>query len=175
MYTTVWKLFINPVTALVIFGSGVALADNDSDYSGKGGLTPASGEFKTTIFPDTLTLTPAGDKCLVEVKGLLEFTGTLVGVAPGKTRALVFADCDTVAGGLPQGIFFEDVFKSNSEFLGTVNGEPASADIIWKGFTETGGTIDKSVMILSNGAKGVLKVKASVGVGGSYTGVVKGE
>lgn len=130
----------------------------------------ANGEFIANVDFTTLTLAPVGVNCLLEVDGNLEFSGTLEGIAIGTTRALVFASCEDVAVNPPG--TFKDVFRSRLEFLGTVNGEPATADLTYLGITEVGGAI-KAKFILNNGLKGVMKVDAIVAVGGSYRGVVK--
>jgi len=132
--------------------------------------TKVNGEFTANVDFTTLTLTPVGVNCLLKVDGYLDFTGSLEGVATGTTKALVFAPCDDVAVNPPGA--FKDVFRSKLEFLGTVNGEPAAADLTYLGITEVGGQI-KAKFLLSNGLKGVMKVDAIVAVGGSYRGVVK--
>ena len=101
---------------------------------------------------------------------MIEFTGTLDGVAAARTRALILASCPEVAV-TPPGTF-KDVFSSKLEFAGTVNGTPTIADITYRGITEVGGDI-KALMGPSNGLKGVLKVEAIVAVGGSYEGFLK--
>lgn len=120
----------------------------------------------------TLTLTPVDDNCLLEVEGVIEFTGTLDGIAPARTRALVLASCDHVAINPPGA--FEDVFKSSLEFAGTVNGAATVADVTYQCITEIGGGIE-AVITFSDGLKGVLWVDAIVAVGGSYEGYIKTE
>jgi hypothetical protein len=136
------------------------------------GMIKASGEFTATVDFTTLTLTQVDANCLLEVSGVIEFTGTLEGLAPARTRALVLASCEEVAVTPPGN--FKDVFSSRLAFAGTVNGPPTVADITYQGITEVGGDID-AVLRPSGGLKGVLEVKAIVAVGGSYTGLVKPE
>lgn len=136
------------------------------------GLTPAGGEFTVVIDFPSLTLMPVGSNCLLEVDGEAVFTGTLEGIAMGTTRALVLAPCDAVAVNPPGA--FKDVFRSKLEFVGTVDGEPAIADLTYRGITEVGGGI-AALFQFSNGLKGVLQVEAIVAVGGSYQGFVKVE
>ncbi len=131
---------------------------------------PASGYFTATVDFSTLTLRPVGDNCLLEVEGVIEFTGTLDGTAPARTRALVLASCDDVSVNPPGA--FKDVFRSRLEFAGTVNGAATVADMIYRGVTEVGGEIE-AVFTFSDGLKGVLKVEAIVAVGGSYEGFIK--
>lgn len=130
----------------------------------------ARGEFTAEADFSTLSLTPVGDNCLLVVEGVIKFTGTLDGIAPARTRALVLGACGDVAV-TPPGTF-KDVFSSKLEFAGTVNGTPTIADITYRGVTEVGGDI-KALMIPSNGLRGVLKVQAIVAVGGSYEGFLK--
>jgi hypothetical protein len=130
----------------------------------------ANGEFTANVDFTTLSLTPVGVNCMLQVDGFLVFTGTLEGVATGTTKALVLAPCEDVAINPPG--TFKDVFRSKLEFLGTVSGEPATADLTYQGVTEVGGQI-KAKFLLRNGLKGMLKVDAIVAVGGSYQGIVK--
>jgi len=51
----------------------------------------AAGRFDALVDFTTLTLTPRGRNCLLQVKGRLVFSGTLEGPAIGQTTALVFA------------------------------------------------------------------------------------
>lgn len=131
---------------------------------------PASGYFTATVDFSTLSLAPVGDNCLLEVEGVIEFTGTLDGIAPARTRALVLASCEHVAFNPPGA--FKDIFKSRLEFAGTVNGVPTVADMTYQGITEVGGKME-AVFTFSDGLKGVLRVDAIVAVGGSYRGFLK--
>ena len=128
-----------------------------------------SGHFDALVDFSTLVLTPKGRNCLLQVKGQLVFTGTIQGTATGQTNALVSAPCDQVAT-TPPGTF-SDVFHSNLVFEGTVDGEPASAKMLYTGGVEPGGGIDAR-LILSNGVAGSLEVEAVVAVGGEYRGSV---
>src|SRR5687767_5735647 len=73
-----------------------------------------SGEFDAIVDFSTLTLTPRGSNCLLQVEGQLVFTGTIQGAAIGQTSALVFAPCADVAASPPG--TFPDVFKSELVF-----------------------------------------------------------
>jgi hypothetical protein len=130
----------------------------------------AEGEFIANVDFTTLTLTPVGANCLLVVDGVLEFSGTLEGSAPGTTRALVLADCGDV-GANPPGSF-KDLFRSKLEFFGTVDGGPAIGEVTYQGITQVGGAI-KAHLRLSDGLKGLLKVDAVVAVGGTYSGWVR--
>src|SRR5688500_2418770 len=114
---------------------------------------PASGDFTALVNFSTLTLTPRGKNCLLEVQGQLVFTGTIDGPATGTTSALVFAPCSEVAT-TPPGTF-PDVFRSELEFTGTVDGEPAQAKVMYQGRVQPGGQIDGH-LIFSRGVAGVL-------------------
>ena len=131
----------------------------------------ASGDFAAIVDFSTLTLTPRGSNCLLEVEGRLVFTGTIEGTGVGQTSALVFAPCADVADvNNPPGTF-PDVFKSELTFEGTVDGEPAQANVLYMGQVEPGGEIDGR-LIFSNGVQGRLDVTARVAVGGEYRGSV---
>ena len=82
---------------------------------------------------------------------------------------LVFAPCEEVAT-TPPGTY-RDVFRSELEFTGTVDGEPASAKVLYQGGVEPGGEIDAH-LIFSRGVAGVLDADARVAVGGDYRGTV---
>ena len=128
-----------------------------------------SGHFDAIVDFSTLTLTPRGRNCLLQVKGQLVFTGTLEGAATGQTTALVFAPCADVATSPPG--TFPDVFKSELAFEGTVNGEPARANVLYMGRVQPGGQI-AGRLVLSNSVQGRLEVEARVAVGGEYSGSV---
>jgi hypothetical protein len=134
------------------------------------GPVQAAGHYDANVDFSTLTLTPRGGNCLLEVDGQLVFTGTITGTAIAHTSALVFAPCAVVAV-TPPGTY-RDVFTSRAVFDGTVNGETAHAKLLYAGETEVGGTIDAH-LIFSNGVAGVLDaVDARVAVGGDYRGAV---
>jgi hypothetical protein len=147
-----------------LFLGSTAKADDDWIVAG--------GAFTAIIDPTSFTFTPVHDKCLLEVDGVLTFTGTLEGEALGTTRALIFATCADAASN-PPGTFI-DVFRSELEFAGTVGGIEAVSDITYQGITKPGGSI-KGMMRLSNGLEGLLKVDAIVLIGGSYKGFIEGE
>ena len=129
-----------------------------------------SGHFDANVDFSTLTLTPRGVNCLLQVDGELVFTGTIEGTATGRTSALVFAPCAMVATTTPG--TFRDVFKSELVFHGTVDGEPADANLLYLGGVEPpNGTIDGR-LVFSNGVSGRLEATAVVAVGGEYRGSV---
>lgn len=129
----------------------------------------ASGSFDALVDFSTLTLTPRGQNCLVDVKGQLVFTGTLEGTATGHTQALVFGTCEeflaTPPGGLP------DVFKSELSFTGTVNGERVEATGWYMGRSDPVDGIDGR-FVLHGDVRGELDVDARIAVGGSYRGSI---
>ena len=131
------------------------------------GPTDVSGTFEAVVDFSTLSLTPVGRNCRLVVDGMLVFSGSVEGTATGTTTALVFAPCSEVAT-TPPGTY-RDVFTSELQFVGTVNGEAAAADGLYQGETQVGGSIDAHFHF-SNGIAGVLDVDAIVAVGGSYEG-----
>lgn len=130
----------------------------------------ASGDFAALVDFATLTLTPRGRNCRLEVDGRLVFTGTIEGTATGHTSALVFAPCSEVAT-TPPGTF-RDVFRSELEFVGTVNGEPARATVLYMGGVAPGGEIDGRLQFHHGDVRGELDADAVVAVGGTYSGSV---
>ena len=131
--------------------------------------TETSGHFDAIVDFSTVTLTPKGGNCLLQISGRLVFSGTIEGTATGRTSALEFAPCEEVAVNPPG--TFEDVFKSVAVFDGTVNGQPAHSDLLYMGRVQVGGAIDGR-LVFSNGVAGVLDVHAIVAVGGDYQGLV---
>ena len=129
----------------------------------------ASGDFVANVDFSTLTLTPRGRNCLLQVNGQLVFSGTIEGTATGRTTALVFAPCSQVAT-TPPGTY-RDVFRSELVFEGTVDGEPARANVLYLGGVEPGGQIEGR-LVWSRGIQGRLKADAVVAVGGEYHGSV---
>jgi hypothetical protein len=106
---------------------------------------------------------------LLTVNGTLTFAGTLQGTAGGSTTALENAPCTDVAANAPG--TFADVFRFIGTFSGTIGGRTTEAAIVYAGRTAPGGEID-AVMLVTGRDTGVLKVRATVGVGGTYSGVV---
>ena len=130
----------------------------------------ASGHFAAVVNFATLTLTPRGRNCLLQVDGQLNFTGTIVGSAVGQTTALVFAPCSAVAT-TPPGTF-RDRFKSELVFEGTVDGQPAEANVLYIGRVQPGGQIEGRILF-SRGVQGRLNIDETiVAVGGEYSGSV---
>lgn len=131
--------------------------------------TDVAGSYVASVDFTTISLTPRGENCLLEVEGQLDFTGSIVGTAVGRTSALVFATCEEAAT-TPPGTH-PDVFRSVLEFEGTVNGAPATADLQYMGRVAPGGALDGR-LVFSNGVSGRLDADGVVAVGGSYTGSV---
>lgn len=130
-------------------------------------LIRAKGDFTVEVDFSTLSLNPVDENCLLTIEGVVNFTGTLEGIATARTRALALASCSDISA-LPPGAY-EDIFTSAFEFAGKVNGRPIIADFTYRGRTALGGEID-AVFIPSNGLKGRLFVDAIVAVGGTYNG-----
>jgi hypothetical protein len=128
-----------------------------------------SGHFDAIVDFSTVTLTPRGRNCLLQVDGKVVFTGTIEGTATAHTSALESASCADVATNPPG--TFSDVFKSKAVFDGTVAGAPAHADLLYMGRVQVGGQI-VGRLIFSNGVAGSLEVEAVVAVGGDYRGMV---
>lgn len=126
-----------------------------------------SGHFDAIVDFSTVSLTPRGRNCLLEVSGRIVFSGTIRGTANGRTSALEFGPCSEVAV-KPPGTF-PDVFKSVATFEGTIGGQPAKSDLLYMGRVQTGGAIDGR-FVFSNGVAGELEVNAIVAVGGEYRG-----
>ena len=129
--------------------------------------TAASGDFLATVDFSTVTFTPRGRNCLLEIAGQLVFSGDIVGAAVGTTSALVFASCEAVST-TPPGTF-RDVFRSELQFEGTVSGEQAQGSVMYQGGVQPGGQLEGR-LLWSNGISGVLDVDAVVAVGGTYEG-----
>jgi hypothetical protein len=147
--------------------SPTAVEPPRSEQAAMAGPSDQLGTFTAVVDFSTLSLTPRGRNCRLVVDGMLVFSGTVEGTATGTTTALVFAPCSEVAT-TPPGTY-RDIFTSELRFVGTVNGEAATADALYQGVTEVGGAIDAHLHF-ANGVAGVLDVNAIVAVGGSYEG-----
>jgi hypothetical protein len=155
-------------------GGRDALQPTAPSFSVQGAASPSgpiqvSGHFDAIVDFSTVTLTPKGGNCLLEISGRLVFTGTIEGTATGRTSALEFAPCADVAVNPPG--TFEDVFKSVATFTGTIAGRPAQSNLLYMGRVQVGGAIDGR-FVFSNGVAGELDVKSVVAVGGTYSGSV---
>ena len=128
-----------------------------------------SGHFDAIVDFRTVSLTPRGRNCLLQVSGQIIFHGTIEGTATGRTNALEFGPCSEVAVNPPG--TFPDVFKSVASFTGTIAGQGAHSNLLYTGRVAQGGAIDGH-FIFSNGVAGELDVKAIVAVGGEYSGSV---
>ena len=128
----------------------------------------AAGSFDAIVDFSTLTLTPRGENCLLEVSGQLVFTGTLQGTATGQTSALVFATCEEVAAAPGT---HPDIFRSELAFEGTVDGEPVEATGWYMGRSTPEDGIDGR-LVLHGDVRGELDVAARIAVGGTYQGSI---
>ena len=90
-------------------------------------------------------------------------------MAAATTTAFEDASCEEVVANAPG--TFADVFSSSGAFTGTVDGRPVSADLVYAGHTAVGGSID-AIMRFTGDLTGVLHVDATLGVGGSYRGLL---
>lgn len=126
-----------------------------------------SGSFDAIVDFSTVTLTPKGRNCLLQVQGHLIFHGTIEGTANGQTSALEFAPCSEVAVNPPG--TFPDEFKSVAVFDGTIAGQPAHSNLLYMGRVQVGGAIDGR-FVFSNGVAGEVEANAIVAVGGTYHG-----
>jgi hypothetical protein len=155
------QLLVLPMIVTLLFGLiGTASARE---------VVPASGGFTAAIDFGTMTLTPVGANCELQVAGVVEFDGTIRGTGDALTTALVLAPCEDAAG-FPPGTF-RDVFSSKIQFSGEVDGSPLNADINYHGTVEEGGQI-RGIMNFSNGLNGALRIDGQVATGGAYTGRV---
>ena len=126
------------------------------------------GDFTVAVELPTASLEDIGaSACKLTVDATVTFTGDVVGAADGTTVALIGAACSDVAT-TPPGTF-ADAFGFVGEFSGTVDGQAVDATLGYAGVTRAGGEIT-AVMTLSNGGRGLLKVDAVAGQGGTYTG-----
>ena len=126
------------------------------------------GDFTVGVILPTASLEDVGQStCKLTVDATVTFTGDIVGAADGTTVALIGAACSAVAT-TPPGTF-ADVFGFVGEFSGTVDGHAVDATLGYAGVTRAGGEI-KAVMTLSDGGRGLLKVDAVAGQGGTYIG-----
>ncbi|MGY1722701.1 hypothetical protein [Blastococcus sp. SYSU DS0533] len=157
------RLLLSLVLCAALIGVGAAPAAAGTLVFADGGFTVA-----ITGAPDLRPM--PGDRCLATVPVTLTLDGTLEGTAPGTIRIAVDAPCDQ-AFAVPPGTF-ADVFLFSGTFTGTVAGEPAEARLVYTGITRPGGEV-RGLMALSGDADGLLRVEATAGAGGTYSGSVR--
>src|SRR5688500_18350844 len=108
------RLIAGAATLLIVSGCAdgrdtIALTDptlsaQDDRSAVAASQVAVSGHYDALVDFSTLSLTPKGNNCLLEVAGQLVFTGTIQGTATGRTSALVHAPCADVAS-TPPGTF----------------------------------------------------------------------
>jgi hypothetical protein len=143
----------------------------DTAQAASAGQVDAAGAYTAVIdFTSLVTRDVGKSKCEFRVDGTLTFTGTLEGVASGTTTALIDAPCPEALSNPPG--TFSDVFRSESDFAGTVDGVPVTGDLSYAGVTRPGGSIDANIRLRADQATAELRtVDAQIGVGGMYRGV----
>ena len=156
------RLLLALVVCAALIGVGVAPASAATTVSADGGFTVA-----VTGAPATQPL--PGGRCLATVPVTLTFEGTLAGAAPGTIRIVFEAPCDQ-AFAFPPGTF-ADVFTFTGTFTGTVAGQPTRATLVYSGVTRPGGQV-RGLIALYGDSHGLLRVAATAGAGGTYTGAV---
>lgn len=157
------RLLLVLALAVTLVGVGIAPAAAST-------RVPADGEFAVAITgPPDLRPLP-GDRCLATVPVTLTFEGTLDGDAPGTIRIAVDASCDQAFAVQPG--TFADVFLFTGTFTGTVAGEPAETRLVYTGVTRVGGEV-RGLIGLAGDADGLLRVEATAGTGGTYSGSVR--
>ena len=82
-------------------------------------------------------------KCEFVVQGQLTLDGTVEGVAEGSTTALIAAPCAEATNPANVGAF-RDVFRFPGTFSGSVDGVPATGDLVYAGITRPGGSMSAS-------------------------------
>jgi hypothetical protein len=162
------------IVALVLVGGTTAAAgtthQRDAAQLASARHVDAAGAFTAAVnFPSLVTRDVGERKCEFRVQGTLTFKGTLDGVATGTTTALIDAPCPEA---LANPGTFRDVFRFEGDFVGEVDGVPASGDLSYAGVTRPGGSIDANIKLRADRAKAQLRtVDAALGVGGEYRGV----
>jgi hypothetical protein len=130
---------------------------------------PASGSFVAIIDPGSITLTPVGNNCQLQVEGQIIFSGDLAGTGDALTTALVLAPCSVVAVSPPGSL--PDVFSSDIEFEGMLGDAEVTAGIHYHGRAFEGGAI-QAMMNFSGDLRGSVKVDGQAAVGGDYSGKI---
>lgn len=132
----------------------------------------AAGTFVASVDFGTLTALPAanGTHCELTVQGVLTFSGTLVGTAGGTTTAYVLAPCAEVLASPPG--TYRDVFTFTGTFTGTVDGSATTGSLDYAGVSFPGGAIGATIQ-LDGASTARLRADATLGVGGTYTGVAQ--
>lgn len=144
----------------------VALAASPVAHAAPG--VAASGTFTADVDPTTFTFTQQGSTCVITGQGTLVFSGTLEGTATGRTTARVLAPCEKAATSPPG--TYQDVFRADLTFTGTLAGAPVEATLTYQGVTKAPDGAITGQMIFSDGLTGGLRVDAVVVQGGVYEG-----
>jgi hypothetical protein len=131
----------------------------------------AAGSFTALVDFSTLAASDvARSKCAFQVEGTLAFTGTLDGVARGRTTALIDAPCSEALSNAPG--TFRDLFRFDGDFAGTVDGAPTTGPLSYAGVTRPGGSIDAGIVLRGDSATAALRaIDARLAVGGRYRGI----
>jgi hypothetical protein len=85
------------------------------------------------------------------------------------TSALVLASCDDVATSPPG--TFPDVFRADLHLDGVLDGDAVTAELVYLGRTAAGGDIS-GLMVFSGDIAGAASIDATLGVGGTYAGII---
>ena len=157
------RLLLALVLCAALVGVGAAPASADSRVHADGAFTVA-----ITGPPDLQPL--PGGRCLATIPVTLAFDGTLDGAATGAIRVAVAAPCD-LAFAVPPGTY-ADLFLFAGTFTGAVAGEQTSATLVYSGRSRPGGDV-RGLIALHGDANGLLRVRATAGAGGTYSGAVR--
>ena len=131
-------------------------------------LASAAGPF-TVQLTGLPVAEPLGANCRLTAPVQLDLSGDLVGAATGEITVLIFASCtDAVTN--PPGTF-RDRFRATTTFEGTLFGSGERAHLAYVGRTAVGGEV-RGRFLVRGSSHGVLKVTATAGAGGSYSGVL---
>lgn len=132
----------------------------------------AAGTFVAAVDFGTLAADPTagGRHCELTVQGVLTFSGTLEGSAEGTTTASVLAPCEVVLAAPPG--TYRDVFRFTGTFTGTVAGSATTGSLDYAGVSFPGGSIGATIQ-LDGASTARLRADATLGVGGTYTGVAQ--
>lgn len=135
-----------------------------------------SGAFTVTL-TGAPSATSVGNTCRLDAPIQMNFTGGLIGPAQGEISILAPAPCAEVVINPPG--TFRDTFRAEVVLDGDVAGQTGTVQISYQGNTKPGGAV-RGILRIHGGTgeladvRGVLKVEAQAGVGGTYTGHLTG-
>ena len=108
----------------------------------------AEGTTANESIDDIQFIPIAADRCMVEIDGVLIFTGTIDGRARMHTVDIIEGPCDQIEG---PGVFDGNATSRGTFFEGTVNGVEGTFDLIGRWSVDAGGQNYQGEIVIVKG------------------------